>query len=78
VQAMKHTAKVEGLRPFRAYRFTAGDSQRDWWGARGRLEPTDKPVLSFFGQIWQWFMGMLRLPGIMWRNRRFYGVWLFG
>jgi len=28
---LKHTARLTGLKPGKTYRFTAGDSARDWW-----------------------------------------------
>ena len=34
---LKHTACVAGLKPGKAYRFTAGDSARGWWGEAFRL-----------------------------------------
>jgi len=69
--AMKHTAKVEGLGLLSTYNFTAGDSEFGWWSAPQKLAPTAQPVWNLFGRIWAWFFGMLRLPGIMWRNRGF-------
>ena len=72
MKAMKHTARVEGLEPFKAYKFAAGDSKTGWWAAPQKLEPTEKPVSDFFGQGQAWFSGMLRQPGIAWRNRGFY------
>jgi len=74
MNAMKHTAKVEGLEPFKTYQFTAGDSEAGWWSAPQTLEPTDKPVLTFFRQVWAWVLGVLRLPGIVWDNLWFYGL----
>ena len=68
-QAMKHTAKVEGLQPLETYQFTAGDSKAGWWAAPQKLEPTDTPVRDFFWQASDWFLGMGKLPGTMWRNR---------
>ena len=72
MNAIKHTAKVEGLELFESYQFTAGDSEFGWWAASQKLEPTEKPVSDFFGQGQVWFSGMLKQPGTMWRNRDFY------
>ena len=69
MSAMRHTAKLEGLNPLRAYRFTAGDSEYSWWSAPQRLAPTDTPVKDFIGQTRDWFLGEFRLPGIKWNNR---------
>jgi len=34
---LKHTARLSGLKPGKAYRFTAGDSEWDWWGQEEQL-----------------------------------------
>ena len=71
--AMKHTAKVKGLRPLKAYRFTAGDSEFGWWAEpQDFTEAWDNPVPAALQQVPAWFGGMLRLPGIAWANREYY------
>jgi len=72
INAMKHTAKVEGLGFFEVYQFTAGDSKTGWWAAPRKVEPTEKPVQDFFQQGQAWVSGMLKQPEIAWRNRDFY------
>ena len=71
MNAVRHTAKVEGLEPFKTYQFTAGDSKAGWWAAPQKLEPTEKPVSDFFEQEQAWILGMLKQPEILWRNRNF-------
>ena len=73
MRASKHTAKLSGLTPGKAYKFTAGDSQFDWWAAPRELTASkESAVLAFFKQVWQWLCGMWRLMLISWNNRWYY------
>jgi len=71
VQAMKHTAKVSGLKPLNIYSYCAGDSEFGWYSAPQRLAPTDTPVRDFAGQTRGWVLGEAKLPVILWNNRGF-------
>jgi len=71
MQAMKHTAKISGLKPLTLYSFSAGDSRSGWRSAPQRLMPTDTPVKDFAGQTRDWVLGEAKLPVILWNNRGF-------
>jgi len=65
--ALKHTARLTGLQPGKTYRFTAGDSERGWWGEPQQFTAVwENPVRAFFGQVWDWLCGMLRILRV-WR-----------
>ena len=70
--AVKHTAAVKGLDPSKSYRFTAGDSKFGWYSEPRALYVRATPVLDFFRQVWEWFLGLFRLLGIVWNNREYY------
>ena len=60
--ALKHTARLTGLKPGKTYRFTAGDSARGWWAQpRDFNVLRDNPVTAFFGKLWEWICGMLHI-----------------
>jgi len=62
LSALKHTARLTGLKPGKAYRFTAGDSARGWRSEpRGLNFTDDNPVTAFFKKVWDWLCGMLRI-----------------
>jgi hypothetical protein len=44
--ALKHTARLTGLKPGKAYLFTAGDSKRGWWAGPQRFAAA--PVRALF------------------------------
>jgi len=72
MRAAKHTAKITGLAPGAAYKFTVGDSEHGWWSEHQNLPPEEEsPVLAFFRQVWEWVLGMWRLFEIWWGNRGF-------
>jgi len=67
--AAKHTAKLEGLDPGKAYKFIAGDSKCNFWGEEQDLAAhAENPVLAFLRQVWAWLCGMWKLLGILWNN----------
>ena len=69
MQAMKHTAKIEGLQFGKEYRFTAGDSEAGFRAGEKRLAPTETPVRDFLVDASHWFVGMGKMAGISWENR---------
>jgi len=64
---LRHTARLTGLRPGKAYVFTAGDSERGWRGEPQDLSVIgDNPISIFLKKAWDWLGGMLRIVQI-WR-----------
>ena len=60
--ALKHTARLTGLQPGATYSFTAGDSARGWWSEPQEFRAVrEKPVLSFFLRVAEWFRGMMEI-----------------
>ncbi|MCL2301413.1 MAG: metallophosphoesterase [Firmicutes bacterium] len=57
--ALKHTARLTGLKPGKTYHFTAGDSTWDWWAEPVSFTTVWDKVLGFFGRIWDWLRGLL-------------------
>jgi len=72
MHAAKHTARLTGLKPGKAYKLSAGDRDFDWWGPRQALSRESK-VLEFFRQVWNWFIGLWRHMINKWNNWRNYG-----
>jgi hypothetical protein len=61
--ALKHTARPTCLKPGKAYRFTAGDTEWNWWGEPQEFKAAwENPLPAFPGQVGDWLSGML---GIM-------------
>ena len=61
--ALKHTARLTGLQPGKAYRFTAGDGKFEWYSEPQAFDTLrDNPVTVFFRQLWDqvrtWFGGL--------------------
>ena len=71
MRAAKHTATVTGLKPGKAYKFTAGDSVRNWWSPTQTLSWESK-LLDFFRQVWNWLCGLWKHMIIAWNNRWYY------
>ena len=71
MRAAKHTAKISGLNPLKAYNFTVGDSDFDWRSAPQKLAPTDTPVKDFAVQTRDWLLGEFKLPVTKWNNRSY-------
>ena len=71
MRAAKHTATITGLKPGKAYKFTAGDSVRSWWSPQQNLSWESKFV-DFFRQVWNWLWGLWKHVVIAWNNRWFY------
>ncbi|MDR2686419.1 MAG: metallophosphoesterase [Oscillospiraceae bacterium] len=70
MRAARHTARLEGLAPGKAYKFTVGDSEFNWYSEPQNLPPEeDSPFLAFFRRVWEWMLGMWKLFGIWWSNR---------
>ena len=73
--ALKHTARLTGLRPGKAYRFTAGDSAWGWRGEpREFTAARENPVRTAFGQILDWLRGMLRIFRVWQANAGYRGA----
>ena len=71
MRAAKHTATVSGLKPGKAYKFTAGDSARSWWSPPQNLS-WDTKLVDFLRQAWNWIVGLWKHLLIAWNNRWFY------
>ena len=70
MRAARHTARIENLVPGKTYLFTAGDSEFKWWAGPQRLAG-ENPLAPLIQWVWQWILGVLRLPVTVWNNRWF-------
>jgi len=75
MRAAKHTARLEGLTPGKAYKFTVGDSHYEWYSGPQNLPPEEEsPFRAFLRKVWEWVLGMWKLLGIWWNNRVYLGI----
>ncbi|MCL2508012.1 MAG: metallophosphoesterase [Oscillospiraceae bacterium] len=70
IRAAKHTAKITNLTPGKSYRFSAGDTEFEWWSEPQNLTAAkENQIVTFFTRLWEWIRGFLRMLGISWKNQ---------